>query len=254
MDEQHKKCAALAALHNDADAWVIPNPWDAGSARDLEKLGFKALATSSAAFAYTLGRKDGSVTLDEKLAHCQLIAGNTSIPVSVDFEDGFSNDPTEISANILRLVRTGVAGCSIEDYSRADRKIFDFDHSVERIQAAVEAVSSLGMPFQLVARADGLIRQHADLDDAIRRLQAYASAGAHLLYAPGLNTLEQISLVAENTARPLNVLSPLIPGVSVQEIGEAGGTRISLGNALLAKTRAGFVKGMEEMLSTGAAS
>jgi|GEM_PF-6951775 len=132
MNNQKEKCTALAALHNAKDAWVIPNPWDAGSAQDLEKLGFKALATSSSACAYTLGKSDGSVTLDEKLAHCQSIVSNTNLPVSVDFEDGYSNDPKEVAANILKLVTSGVAGCSVEDFSRVDQKIFDFNHAVER--------------------------------------------------------------------------------------------------------------------------
>jgi len=254
MTGQQEKCVALEALHNATEAWVIPNPWDAGSAQDLEKLGFKALATSSAAFAYTLGRKDGEVSLDEKLAHCHSLASNTSIPVSVDFEDGYSNDPEEVGANILKLVETGVAGCSIEDFSRVDQKIFDFNHSVERIQAAVDAIAGLDMPFQLIARADGMIRQHADFDDAVKRLQAYSKAGAHVIYAPALNSLEQVSLVSESTDKPLNVLSPFLPGISVEAIGAAGGTRISLGNVLLEQTRAKFVKGMEEMLSTGSAS
>jgi len=254
MDSHSEKCTVLAALHNATDAWVIPNPWDAGSAQDLEKLGFKALATSSAAFAYTLGKKDGAVTFDEKLAHCESIVSNTNLPVSVDFEDGYSNDPKGVAANILKLVATGVAGCSIEDFNRIDQKIFDFNHSVERIAAAVEAIAGLDMPFQLVARADGLLRRHADLDDAISRLQAFSKAGAHMLYAPGLNSLEQVSLVAESTDKPLNVLSPLLPGVSVQAINDAGGTRISLGSALLEKTRASFRGGMKDMLSTGLAS
>ena len=254
MNNQNEKCTALEALHNATDAWVIPNPWDAGSAQDLEKLGFKALATSSAACAYTLGKKDGAVTLDEKLAHCQLIVSNTNIPVSVDFEDGYSNEPKDVAANILKLVTSGVAGCSIEDFSRVDQKIFDFDHSVERVTAAVEAIAGLDVPFQLIARADGLLRRHADLDDAINRLQAFSKAGAHMLYAPGLNSLEQVSLVSEATDKPLNVLSPLLPGASVQAIGDAGGTRISLGSALLEKTRASFRGGMKEMISTGLAS
>lgn len=254
MDSQNEKCTALAALHKSKEAWVIPNPWDAGSAQDLEKLGFKALATSSAACAYTLGKKDGAVTFDEKMAHCQSIVSNTNLPVSVDFEDGYSNQPKEVAANVLKLVSSGVAGCSIEDFSRVDQKIFDFNHSIERITAAVEAVAGLDMPFQLVARADGLLRGHADLDDAVNRLQAFSKTGAHMVYAPGLNSLEQVSLVSNAVDKPLNVLSPLLPGVSVQAIGEAGGTRISLGSALLEKTRASFRGSMKEMISSGLAS
>ena len=194
------------------------------------------------------------MTLEEKLAHCHSISSNTTIPVSVDFEDGYSNDPSEVAANILKLVGSGVAGCSVEDFSRVDQKIFDFNLSVERIQAAVEAVSSLDMPFQLVARADGLIRGHADLDDAIKRLQAFEKVGAHMLYAPGLNSLEQVELLSKSTNAPLNVLSPFFPGVTVEAIGEAGGTRLSMGNVLLEKVRGSFKQGMEEMLAAGLAS
>lgn len=254
MNDQHEKCMALAQLHEEENAWIIPNPWDLGSALDLQKLGFKALATSSAACAYTLGLKDGEVTLDEKLMYCSAMASKTTVPISVDFEDGYSNEATSVAINVQRLAETGVAGCSIEDYSRTDQKTFDFNHAVERVQAAAEAASSMNMPFQLIARADGLLRQHADLEDAIRRLQAFSAAGAHVLYAPGLGTLEDIELVADSTDRPLNVLSPFLPGKSLQALSEAGATRVSLGNVLLEKARTHFVTGMKEMLSTGSAS
>ena len=204
MTTQATKCQVLAALHAEKNAWIIPNPWDVGSALDMEHTGFKALATSSAAFAYTLGRKDGGVSLEEKLAHCAAISANTSIPVSVDFEDGYSDEPAEVAENIRRLLETGVAGCSIEDFSRVDQKIYDFNHAVERMQAAGELVNSLGFPFQLVARAENVLRKYADLNEAIKRLQAYSAAGAHVLYAPGLTTLEQVREVAENTDKPIN--------------------------------------------------
>ncbi len=254
MINQQEKCAALSILHAAKEAWIIPNPWDVGSAQDLEKKGFKALATSSAACAYTLGLKDGEVSLPDKLAHCSAMAEKTQIPVSVDFEDGYSNEPSEVAANIEQLAATGVAGCSIEDYSRADQSVFDFDHALERIHAACEAISSMDVDFQLVARADGFLRQQYDLDEAIKRLQAFSQAGALVLYAPGLNTLEQIALVSAETDRPLNVLSPFFPGVSVQALGEAGATRISLGNALLEKTRSHFIQDIDTMLSSGLAS
>lgn len=254
MSSQSDKCKTLAALHREKKAWIIPNPWDVGSAIDLEKAGFKALATSSAAFAYTLGHTDGAVSLQEKLGHCEAIAANTTIPVSVDFEDGFSNEPSAVAANIQRLAATGVAGCSIEDYSRVDQTIFDFNHAVERIQAAVEVISAMDIDFQLVARAENLLRKHADFDEAIKRLQEYSKAGAHVLYAPGLTTVEQIIQVVEQTDKPLNVLSPFLPNESLQSLSEAGATRISLGSALQIKIRSKFVAEIKDLISSGRAS
>ena len=254
MTDQYAKCETLAALHAAQEAWIIPNPWDVGSAHDLEKLGFKALATSSAACAYTFGYQDGALALEDKLAHCKALAEHTQVPVSVDFEDGYGNDPDAIAKNITRLADTGVAGCSIEDFSRVDQTFFDFDHAVERIHAAVEAVSKLPVPFQLVARAEGLIRRQSTIDDAIKRLQAFSQAGAHVLYAPGLSSLEDVQMVSKETDKPLNVLSPVIPGATVVELSEAGATRISLGNVLLEKARAFFLNGMNDMISSGAAS
>ncbi len=254
MTNQAEKCATLAALHASDEAWIIPNPWDIGSAKDLEKHGFKALATSSAACAYTLGRKDGQVSLDQKLAYCEAMASHITVPLSVDFEDGYDNAAASVAANIRRLAATGVAGCSIEDFSRVDQGVFDFNHAVERIQAAVAAVSALDMPFQLVARADGLLRRQYDLDEAIKRLQAFSAAGAHVLYVPGLNAMDQVRQVVSSTDRPLNVLSPFFPGVPVTEFSAAGVNRLSLGDVLLTKVRAQLSKGVEEMLSTGAAS
>ncbi|MCR9260495.1 MAG: isocitrate lyase/phosphoenolpyruvate mutase family protein [Pseudomonadaceae bacterium] len=254
MTNQAEKCATLAALHASDEAWVIPNPWDIGSAKDLEKHGFKALATSSAACAYTLGLKDGEVSLEQKLAYCDAMARCTTVPLSVDFEDGYDNDAASVAANIQRLAATGVAGCSIEDFSRVDQKVFDFNHAVERIDAAVAAVSALDMPFQLVARADGFLRKQYDLDEAIKRLQAFSAAGAHVLYTPGLNTMEQIQQVVDNTDRPLNVLSPFFPGVSVSEFSAAGVNRLSLGDVLLTKVRTHFNESVEQMVSAGAAS
>ena len=254
MTTQATKCETLAALHAADNAWLIPNPWDVGSALDMEKTGFKALATSSAALAYTLGHKDGGVSLEEKLAHCAALCEHTTIPVSVDFEDGYSNEPAGVAENIQRLAATGVAGCSIEDFSRVDQTIFDFDHAVERMQAAAEAVAALAFPFQLVARAENVLRKYADLDEAIKRLQAYSAAGAHVLYAPGLSTLEQVREVADNTDKPINVLSPFLPNASLQDLDDAGATRVSLGSALQIKIRAQFSAEIEDLYKSGRAS
>ncbi len=254
MSNQTEKCTTLAALHQEKNAWIIPNPWDVGTAIDLEEAGFKALATSSAAFAYTLGHKDGDVSLEEKLAHCESLAAHTNIPISVDFEDGFASAPSAVAANIERLVPTGVAGCSIEDFCRVDKKIFDFNHSVERIQAAVEVVAGLEMDFQLVARAENLLRNYLDIDETIKRLQAYSKAGAHVLYGPGLSTIEQVKQVAENTDKPLNVLSPYLPKESLQSLSDAGATRVSLGSALQMKMRAKYLAEIKDLMKSGRAS
>ena len=251
MINQVQKCEALSQLHNSHEPFVIPNPWDVGSATILESMGFKALATTSAGFAITLGRLDGQITLEEKLQHCTVLANATSIPISVDFENGFAEDPKTLGENIIALAATGVAGCSIEDYSRENQSLYAFELAVERVEAALEAIESLDMPFQLCARAENLIRGVDDLDDTIKRLQAFDKAGAHLLYAPGLHSLEQITLVKTATAKPLNVLAAFFPGHSVQELGAAGASRISLGNALSNAALKPLLDAGDEMLTKG---
>ena len=179
-----KQCTALKELHEGNAPFVIPNPWDAGSARVLEGVGFKALATSSAGLACTLGLSDGDITLADCLAHCRLVARATSIPVNCDFEEGFAADPAEVAHNVLAVTHTGIAGCSIEDWSRDESRLYDFDHAVERVAAAAEAARSLGA-FPLTARAENLLRGVDDLDDTVRRLQAFADAGAHRISLGG---------------------------------------------------------------------
>ena len=178
MTSQAEKCARLAALHTGTETFVIPNPWDIGSAKLLQGLGFAALATTSAGFAYTLGRADGEVTLAEKLAHCAALAHATTIPVSADFENGFADDPDDVATNVLALAATGVAGCSIEDYARDSHTLYPFEQAVERVQAAAAAVASLDVEFQLTARAENLLRGVDDLDATIARLRAFEAAGA----------------------------------------------------------------------------
>ena len=181
MISQKMKCETFADLHQREGAFVIPNPWDLGSARLLQGLGFVALATTSAGLAYTLGRGDGEVTLAEKLDHCAQLATGTSIPINADFENGFADDPETMAVNLLQAAGTGIAGCSIEDFSRDTRSLYDFELAVERVQAAAEAVAGLDMPFQLTARAENFLRGVNDLEDTIRRLQAFEAAGAHVL-------------------------------------------------------------------------
>jgi 2-methylisocitrate lyase-like PEP mutase family enzyme len=225
---QEQKATVFKALHEGAP-FVIPNPWDAGSGRVLEALGFKALATTSSGFAFTLGRRDGAATLDEVAAHVTVLAQATSLPVSVDLEHGYGPDPEQAARAITRAAEAGAVGGSIEDYDPRG-EIYDLDHAVERIAAACEAAGQLDFPFTLTARAENLIRNNPDLDDTIARLQAYERAGADVLYAPGLRSAAEIRAVCEAVSKPVNVLAHR--GLSLSEITEAGGQRISVGGAL----------------------
>ena len=230
MATQSEKAQAFQALHEGDETFVIPNPWDAGSACLLEKLGFKALATTSAGFAETLGRVDGQVSVDEKVEHCRLLASVTEIPINADFENGFADAPDDAAQNLLKLAEAGMVGASIEDYSGS--AIYDFDLAVERIAACAEAVSKLPFPLVLTARAEGLLRREGDLDEIIRRLQAFEAAGADVLYAPGLADLEQVKQVLEAVTKPINVLAAFMPAVSLAEYAELGVRRVSVGSAL----------------------
>jgi 2-methylisocitrate lyase-like PEP mutase family enzyme len=227
-DRQHGKAEAFRALH-EGEPFVIPNPWDAGSARVLEALGFRALATTSSGFAFTLGRLDGEVTLDEVAAHVSALDAATALPVSVDLEDGFGPEPKDAASAVTRVAEAGAVGGSIEDYDRGGR-IYEREHAAERIAAAAEAVAQLGFPFMLVGRAENHIRGNPDLDDTIARLQAYEAAGADVLYAPGLRTVEEIRTACAAVSRPVNVLA--VPSLSFAEIAEAGAQRVSVGGAL----------------------
>jgi 2-methylisocitrate lyase-like PEP mutase family enzyme len=225
---QREKAERFAALHA-GDPFVIPNPWDAGSARVLEALGFEALATTSSGFAFTLGRLDGGVKLEEVAQHVAELDGATALPVSVDLENGYGADPESAAEAIRRAAKAGAVGGSIEDWDPAGH-LYELPHAVERISAAVEASRSLDFAFTLTARAENHIRGNPDLDDTIARLQAYERAGADVLYAPGLRSGDDIRAVCDAVAKPVNVLAR--PGLTVAEIAEAGGTRISVGGAL----------------------
>ena len=192
---QHDKAEAFRALHEGA-TFLIPNPWDAGSARVLETLGFKALATTSSGFAFTLGRPDGEATLDEVVEHTRALAATTGLPMSVDLENGYGTDPEDAAGAIASAAEAGAVGGSIEDYDPSG-EIYGFDHAVERVVAACERARRLDFPFTLTARAENLIRGNPDLDDTIARLQAYERAGADVLYAPGLSSVEQIRTVCD---------------------------------------------------------
>jgi 2-methylisocitrate lyase-like PEP mutase family enzyme len=225
---QHQKAAAFRALH-EREAFIIPNPWDAGSARVLAALGFKALATTSSGFAFTLGRLDGNVTLDEVIDHTRVLDQATTLPVSVDLENGYGPQPEEAALAITAAAEAGAVGGSIEDYD-LEAGIYRLDHAAERIAAASEAAGRLGLPFTLTARAENHIRGNPDLDDTIARLQAYERAGADVLYAPGLRSVDEIRAVSDATSKPLNVLA--FGNLSMSEMTEAGGQRISVGGGL----------------------
>jgi 2-methylisocitrate lyase-like PEP mutase family enzyme len=228
MSSQAAKAAAFEALHA-GEPFLIPNPWDAGSARVLEALGFEALATTSSGFAFTLGRLDGAVTLDEVIAHTAALDRATGLPVSVDLENGYGPDPESAALAITRVAEAGAVGGSIEDYDPAGR-LYEREHAAERIAAAVEAARGLGFPFMLTARAENHIRGNPDLEDTIARLQAFEAAGADVLYAPGLGTPEEIRAVCEAVTKPVNVLA--LPGLSIAEIVAAGAQRVSVGGSL----------------------
>jgi 2-methylisocitrate lyase-like PEP mutase family enzyme len=228
MATQEQKAERFRALHA-GEPFVIPNPWDAGSARVLAALGFKALATTSSGFAFTLGRLDGGVTLDEVAAHTAALDSATELPVSVDLENGYGPDPEDAARAITRVAAAGAVGGSIEDYDRAGR-IYELEHAVERVAAATHAARALGFPFVLTARAENHIRGNPDLDDTIARLEAYERAGADVLYAPGLRSLDEIRTVCDALSKPVNVLA--VPGLSFAELVAAGAQRVSVGGAL----------------------
>lgn len=251
MSSHREKCEAFAALHRADGAFLIPNPYDVGSARVLQALGFPALATTSAGFALTLGRTDGQVRLEEKIAHCRALADATEIPINVDFEDGYAATPEQVPINVQKIAGTGVAGCSIEDFDREKQQLIDFDAAVERVQAAAEAVAGLDFPFLLTARAENLLRGVDDLDDTIRRLQAFEQAGADVLYAPGLKTLDQLRQVADAVSKPINALGVMIRGATVAELADAGAKRISVGSALAYLSLAPVIAAGRELLEHG---
>jgi 2-methylisocitrate lyase-like PEP mutase family enzyme len=228
MSRQEEKARRFQALH-EGEPFVIPNPWDAGSARVLEALGFQALASTSSGFAFTLGRRDGAATLDEVVAHAAALDRATELPLSVDLENGYSAETRDVARAVTRVAEAGAVGCSIEDYDPSGR-IYDLDHAVERVAAAVEAARELPFPFVLTGRAENHIRGNPDLDDTIARLQAYERAGADVLYAPGLRTVDEIRAVCTAVSKPVNVLAR--PDLSLAQLVDAGAQRVSVGGAL----------------------
>jgi 2-methylisocitrate lyase-like PEP mutase family enzyme len=229
MRSQTAKAERFRDLHL-GEPFVMPNPWDAGSARVLAALGFPALATTSSGFAFTLGRVDGTVTLEEMAEHARAVDRATELPVSVDLENGYGSDSASAARAIERVAEAGAVGGSIEDYDPEGRRLYEIDQAAERIAAASEVAHALPFPFMLTARAENHIRGSPHLDDTITRLRAYETAGADVLYAPGLRTAAEVRAVCEAVSGPVNVLAT--PGLTFAEIVRAGGQRVSVGGGL----------------------
>ena len=252
MDHE-KLVARFRALHEGDSAFIIPNPWDIGTARILASMGFEALATTSAGMAFSLGIKDGAVTKNQVLQHCQDIVDATDLPVSADLELGFGPTPEDVAETIREAAATGLAGCSIEDYTENDADpIFEFALSIARIEAAVDAKQELSHDFVLTARSENFLRGRFDLDDTIRRLQSFEEAGADVLYAPGLRDLETIRTVCESVSKPVNVVMGMPgPTFSAAELAAAGVKRISVGSALSRAALGSFIRAAKEMREQG---
>jgi 2-methylisocitrate lyase-like PEP mutase family enzyme len=247
---QQERGEAFRDLHH-GDPFVIPNPWDAGSARMLSGLGFKALATTSSGFAFTLGQLDGAVTLDEIAAHIAALNEATDLPISVDLENGYGPAPEDAARAIAGAAQAGAAGGSIEDYDREDGELYDRDRAVERVAAAAEAARSLDFPFTLTARAENHLRGNPDFDDTIARLNAFAEAGADVLYAPGLRSAEEIKTVCDSVSKPVNVLAFGRLGLSFAKIAEAGAQRVSVGGGLTWAAVNAAIEAAERVIDEG---
>jgi len=235
-----------------AGCFVMPNPWDAGSALALEQLGFVALATTSAGHAWTLGRADNHLLLDQALEHLRTVAGVVNVPVNADFEGGFADDPEQVGKNVKLAAATGIAGLSIEDSSGdAAEPLYEFDLAVERIRAARRAIDESGTGIVLTGRSEGFVVGRPDIDETIRRLQAYAEAGADCLYAPRIGTIEQVSaVVAAVSPKPVNLLVNA-PFITVAAAASLDVRRISVGGTLARTAWAGFLQAAEEISDEG---
>ena len=250
---QTEKAEAFRKLHEGPKAFVIPNPWDGGSARVLEGLGFQALATSSGACAGTFGRRDGRVTREEALAHAKLICTATDLPVVADLEKGFGDAPSDAAETIRLAAGAGLVGGSIEDATgNKDKPLFDFNHAVERVAAAVEAARKHPFPFTLTARTENFLRGNPDLDDTIKRLQAFEKAGADVLFSPGLPDLASVKAVCGALKKPFNFMVGIRgKSFSVAELEAAGVRRISLATSLYRAAMAGMVAAAVEVRDQG---
>ena len=251
MKMQDARVAEFQRLHS-SGCFVMPNPWDAGSARALEQVGFKALATTSAGFAWTLGRADNHVTLDQTLEHLRSVVDAVHVPVNADFEAGFAVDPQQVNVNVKLASATGVAGLSIEDSTGDEtHPLHDFDLAVERVRAARQAIDESGTGIVLTGRSEGFVIGRPDIEETIRRLRAYADAGADCLYAPRIDTVEQVeAIVAAVSPRPVNLLINA-PFITVAEAATLGVRRISVGGTLARTAWAGFLQAAQEIADAG---
>ncbi|MBA2767999.1 MAG: isocitrate lyase/phosphoenolpyruvate mutase family protein [Sporichthyaceae bacterium] len=251
MTVQDDRVAAFHRLHS-SDCFVMPNPWDAGSARALGRLGFKALATTSAGFAWTLGRADNHVTLDQTLDHLRVVVDAVDVPVNADFEGGFAVDPEQVHGNVKLAAATGIAGLSIED-STGDEAVplHEFGLAVERVRAARQAIDESGTGLVLTGRSEGFVVGRPDIDETIRRLRAYAEAGADCLYAPRIGTVEHVgAVIAAVSPKPVNLLINA-PFITVAEAASLGVRRISVGGTLARAAWAGFLRAAQEIADAG---
>lgn len=253
MTTQHDKADRFRTLHQAPGIFVIANAWDGGSARILTGLGFRALATSSGACAATLGRVDGKVTRDEALAHARNIVAATESPVSADLEKGFGDEPTTVAETVRLAADVGLVGCSIEDATGyKDKPLYDVSQAVERIVAAAETARSLPFPFTLTARSENYLRGNPDLDDTIRRLQAFDRAGADVLFAPGLPDLAAVRAVCSAVSKPVNFMVAIKgKSFSVAELAAAGVRRISLATSLYRTAMTGLIAAAREIKDAG---
>ena len=252
MRSQAEKGRLFRELHKRPEILILPNPWDAGTAKLLASLGFEALATTSLGMSNALGRIDGegSVSRAELLENCRVIAQATDLPVNADLENGYTDDPREAASILRDAAEVGIVGGSIEDWS--GERIYEFNHAVERVAAGAEMARSLPVPFTFVARAENLIRGRPDLDDTIKRSQVFEKAGADVLYAPGLRDLETMRTVVQAIGKPLNVvMSAADPSLTAAEMEAVGVKRLSVGGALSRLALAAFMKGAREMKEKG---
>jgi len=251
MTRQEEKVAAFHRLHAEG-CFVMPNPWDVGSAVALEGMGFKALATTSSGHAWTLAQRDNHVPRDQVLDHLRALAAAVEVPLNADFEGGFADDPGEVAANVKLAAATGIAGLSIEDSTgNDDEPLYEFDLAVERVRAARRAIDESGTGVLLTGRSEGFVVGRPDLEETVRRLRAYAEAGADCLYAPRVETAEQVSAVVAAVApKPVNLLANA-PFVTVAEAADLGVRRISVGGTLARTAWAGFLAAAQEIASEG---
>jgi 2-methylisocitrate lyase-like PEP mutase family enzyme len=250
---QNEKADRFRALHERPGVFVIPNPWDVGSARILAGLGFEALATSSAASASALGRKDGGLTRDQAMAHSRLIVGATDLPVSADLEKGFGDTPEVVAETIRLAADAGLVGCTVEDATgNPDGPLYDFELAVERIAAASEAARTLPFPFLLTARAHNLLYANGSLDETISRLQAFEKAGADVLFAPGLPDVAAVRTVCSAVSKPVNFMVGIKgKSFSIRELADAGVRRISLATSLYRAAMTGLLDAAREVKDIG---